>query len=198
MQHKLMNVDALWPKIDRPYVFNSKIGERGGSEPTEATDKNGSYELHCVLTKKQAEELAKAMKEEFKNKKQKGWEAWEPKGLDDISNFKKDDGVWRVKTVHKTYGDPRSKPSQYMLDGTKCPDDFQLTTGSKIHVMLQLAPWGVSGKAGVTLRPKAVKVVELLERLDGGDPFADQSVKAAVSDDPFAPNANDFDDEIPF
>lgn len=198
MQHKLMNVDALWPKIDRPYVFNSKIGERGGSEPTEATDKNGSYELHCVLTKKQAEELAKAMKEEFKNKKQKGWEAWEPKGLDDISNFKKDDGVWRVKTVHKTYGDPRSKPSQYMLDGTKCPDDFQLTTGSKIHVMLQLAPWCVSGKAGVTLRPKAVKVVELLERLDGGDPFADES-KAVASDDPFATGAsNDFDDEIPF
>ena len=193
MQHKLMNVEALWPKIDRPYKWST---EQNRSVPTEATDPEGKYELNLVITDDQAKELAKVMKDEFKNKKEKGWKEWAPKGLDDI--FKKDDGVWQVKTVKKTYSDPSSKPSQYMLDGTKCPDDFQLTTGSKIHVMLLVKPWNYAGNSGVTLRPAAIKVVELRERLDGGDPFADQSVKAEVSDDPFAPNANDFDDEIPF
>lgn len=115
-----------------------------------------------------------------------------------------------------------------MQDGTPAAADFQLTTGSKIHVMIRIAPWAYAGKTGVTLRPEGVMVVELAERKDppaesmfgdltpGGNPFADVvSATPAASAAPAQPKAEDVnpfglpqdkpstaagipDDEIPF
>jgi hypothetical protein len=70
-----------------------------------------------------------------------------------------------------------------MQDGSIAAQDFQLTTGSKIHVMVGVRAWKYAGKSGVTLRPEAVKVVELKERVES-DPFSE-------ADDPFADEASD-------
>ena len=210
MQHKLMNVEAKWPKIDRPYVFNPSIGERGGSEPTEATNPDGSYEIHVLISEEQAKELAKLMaktyKEDAAEKKfptdrtavQKDKKIWKPAAHHALFE-QEEDGRYRVKCNIKTYSDPKTKPNQFHKDGTKCADDFQLTSGSIIHIMVKIAPWNYAGKTGVSIRPKSVKVMELKEweSDDGGDVFADQTVPTEDSD-PFATGANDFDDEIPF
>ena len=203
MQHKLLNVDALWPKLDRPYKFDPA---QNRSMPTEATDPDGKYEVNLIVQPEQAKELAKVMVDAFKSKAQADWPAWSPKGLDDI--FKKDEsGCYIVKLTKKTYGEANSKPKQFDDKGQPCADDFQLTSGSKVHAMVGVRPWKYAGKSGVTLRPEAIKWVELKERIMA-DPFSDGSAPAPANDDPFglpasqakaAPSAADsFDDEIPF
>lgn len=204
MQHKLMNVEAKWPKIDRAYVFNPSIGEKGGSEPTEATNPDGYYEINVLLSEEQAKELAKLMAKTYKEvaaeKKYPttGKVIWKPAAHHALFE-QEEDGRYIVKCMIKTYSDPKTKPNQFHKDGTKCADDFQLTSGSIIHIMVKIAPWNYAGKTGVSIRPKSVKVMELKEWEpdDGGDVFADQTVPTEDSD-PFATNANDFDDEIPF
>ena len=192
MNHNLMNVEALWPRLDRAYKFDAG---QNRSMPTEATDPDGKYELNVIVTEAQAKELAKKMTEAFSAKSDKDWPAWKPTGLGDL--FKQDEsGCWIVKMNKKTYGEAKSKPKQFDKDGQLCADDFQLTTGSKIHVMVGIRPWKFGGKSGVTLRPEKVKWIELKER-EEADPFGD-------SEDPFGlpsteSKASDaFDDEIPF
>ena len=125
--------------------------------------------------------------------------------------FKKDDsGAYIVKCVQKTYCDPTTKPKQFMLDGTKCADDYELTTGSKVHCMVSFFCWKFGQKTGVTIQPKAVMVVEHVERAES-NPFADEmtpgAAKAAQEEaNPFAAelagsagdNSLNIDDEIPF
>jgi len=217
MDFRLTNVEALWPKLDRAYKFDAA---QNRSVPCDATDPDGSYELHIVVTEDQAKELAGKMRTAFNESEKVKGKTWDVKSLDDIPAFTRDEGAWRIKTSKKTYSDKDSKPRQFMQDGTKAADDFQLTTGSKIHVMLRIAPWAYAGKVGVSLRPEGVMVVDLAERKDPpadtmfGDlvqndsPFADLTPSAPkpADDDPFglpdvpekAPASNDLDDEIPF
>lgn len=140
----------------------------------------------------------------------------------------KDDGVYRAKLKMPTYGDPKTKPKQYMSDGTPAADDFQLTTGSIVHVMLRIRVWAYGKKLGVALRPSGVMVVRLAERQDPpaeamfddlveNDPLKDTLMgKALDSNAPAEPAktdavnpfgetekkketvSNDLDDEIPF
>jgi len=199
---KLMNVTALWPRLDKAYKFDAAAMR---SVPTDPTDQEGSYEINLMVTAAQGKELAAKMTEAFAAF-QKENSAAQGKEFKASDTFKKDDsGCFIVKSKKKTYGDPGSKPRQWMQDGSRAPDDFQLTTNSKVHAELLIKPWAYAGKVGVTLRPQNIMVVELAERMDGGDnPFASE----AKSDNPFGlPSANesiktgnslDLDDEIPF
>ena len=86
------------------------------SVQTEATDPDGSYEVTLVLTEPQAKDLAGDMRTTFEAEKQAGWADWAPQALTDV--FKKDDtGHYLAKLRKKTYGDPGSKPRQWMQDG---------------------------------------------------------------------------------
>ena len=97
MNHNLMNVEALWPRLDRAYKFDAG---QNRSMPTEATDPDGKYELNVIVTEAQAKELAKKMTEAFSAKSDKDWPAWKPKGLGDL--FKPDEsGCWIVKMNKK-------------------------------------------------------------------------------------------------
>lgn len=225
MDYRLENVDALWPKIDKPYKFDAA---QNRSVPADVTDPDARYELHIVVSQEKATELAKKMREAFNGSDKTKDKTWAVSSLADIPGFKEDEGVWRVKLQKKTYADATSKPRQFMQDGTPAAADFQLTTGSKIHVMIRIAPWAYAGKTGVTLRPEGVMVVELAERKDppaesmfgdltpGGNPFADVvSATPTASAAPAQPKAEDVnpfglpqdkpstaagipDDEIPF
>ena len=101
------------------------------------------------------------------------------KSLDDI--FEKVDGVYRAKLKMPTYGDPDTKPKQYMSDGTPAADDFQLTSGSIVHVMFRIRTWAYGNKVGIALRPTGVMVVRLAERQD---PPAEAMFDDLVENDP--------------
>jgi|13_taG_2_1085334.scaffolds.fasta_scaffold05178_10 hypothetical protein len=212
MQYKIKNAEALWPKLVEPFKFD-EVQNR--SVKTSRDDKEGSYELNLIVTSKEAGEIAKKMKEAYAEKAAAtpnwptGGQAWSPKSVDDL--FKKDDsGAYIVKCVQKTYCDPKTKPQQFMLDGTKCADDYELTTGSKVHCMVSFFCWKFGQKTGVTIQPKAVMVVEHVER-EESNPFKDEmtpgAAKAAKEEaNPFAAelaggagdNSLGIDDEIPF
>ena len=212
MQYKIKNAEALWPKLVEPFKFD-EVQNR--SVKTSRDDKEGSYELNLIVTSKEAGEIAKKMKEAYAEKAAAtpnwptGGQAWSPKSVDDL--FKKDDsGAYIVKCVQKTYCDPTTKPKQIMLDGTKCAEDYELTTGSKVHCMVSFFCWKFGQKTGVTIQPKAVMVVEHVER-EESNPFKDEmtpgAAKAAKEEaNPFAAelaggagdNSLGIDDEIPF
>ena len=213
MEKKLKSVLCQWPRLDKAYKFSASESR---SVQTEATDPDGSYEVTLVLTEPQAKDLAGDMRETFEAEKQAGWADWAPQALTDV--FKKDDiGHYLAKLRKKTYGDPGSKPRQWMPDGGAAAGDFQLTSGSTIHAAILLKAWSMGGRSGVTLRPLDIMVVNLAEASTGGgggNPFAadvvtsnpfglpDQTTPAGAAPAPQAAEApplqRDLDDEIPF
>jgi len=238
MDYRLENVEALWPRIDKAYAWNEAKGQ---SDETSPTDRDGAYEMKVIIREDQAKDLASKMREVFNTDQKTKGKQWvitkeDPetglesqkvvKSLEDI--FEKDDGVYRAKLKMPTYGDPDTKPKQYMSDGTKAADDFQLTTGSIVHVMLRIKTWAYGKKVGIALRPTGVMVVRLAERQDPpadamfddlieNDPLKDTLMGKALNDNapakpaktdavnPFGETekkeetaSNDLDDEIPF
>jgi len=211
MEKKLKSVLCQWPRLDKAYKFSAAESR---SVQTEATDPDGSYEVTLVLTEPQAKDLAGEMRKTFEAEKQAGWADWAPQALTDV--FKKDDtGHYLAKLRKKTYGDPGSKPRQWMPDGGAARDDFQLTSGSTIHAAILLKAWSMGGRSGVTLRPLDIMVVNLAEASTGGgggNPFAADAVTsnpfglpnqttpagAAPAPQEAPPLQRDLDDEIPF
>ena len=184
MDYRLTNVKALWPKLDRAYKFDPTPTEnrpKGGSVPCDATDPDGKYEMHVIMSDEQAKDLANTMRKAWKESDKTKAEPFYATDLDQIFPQNEDNTGRIGKLVKKTYQDANSKPRQYMKDGSKAADDFQLTTNSTIHVMLKIYPWSFAGKTGVQLRPEGVMVVELAEReqQEQSNPF-DDLVEAPV------------------
>lgn len=215
MTHIVNNVEALWPRINRTYKFDSM--ERK-SVPCDAKDPAASYELSFKLDATQAKDLWNAMLSAYTESKQSDWPA-QPN-----NPFKKDEDsgkyIAKAKLRGNYNGDPTAPPKQYDAKGNKLDAEFMLTTGSTINVQVQFVPYNMR-EAGVSLRLRAVQVVKYVEMaednpfsaVDGftseeANPFG--AAPAAKADDPFglppvaekpkeAPKASvDFDDEIPF
>ncbi len=184
MDYRLTNVKALWPKKDRAYKFDPTPTEsrpKGGSVPCDATDPEGVYEMHVVMTDQQGKDLANTMRKAWKEDEKVNKKPFPYTDIEQIVPFNEDNTGRIAKLKKKTYQDAKSKPRQYMKDGSKAADDFQLTTNSTIHVMLKIYPWSFAGKTGVQLRPEGVMVVELAEReqQEQSNPF-DDLVEAPV------------------
>ena len=238
LDHRMTHVKALWPRLNQPYRYDDA---QGTSVPCRMSDKDAGYELHVIVTEAQAKELAGKMRELFNSDEKTKGRMWtvkrrgdnglmqevEVKSLDDL--FKRqEDGTFAVKTQIKKYNDDRTTPKQYMQDGTKAPEGFELTTDSIIHVMVQLKAWSNPNACGISIRPRGVMVVELADKVEreetgsmfgdlvtqGDNPFNDlatgSQAQRAEDVDPFglpavekkeetqAPKNNDLDDEIPF
>jgi len=215
MTHIVKNVEALWPRINTTYKFDS-VERR--STPCDAKDPMAAYELSFKLDAAQAKELWGKMVEAYNADKKPDWPA-QPN-----NPFKKDDEsgkfIAKAKLKGNYNGDPTAPPKQYDAKGNKLGEDFKLTTGSIVNVQVQCVPYNMR-EAGVSLRLRAVQVVDYKEMeeenpfsaTDGytapdANPFAAAAPKAAPApaDDPFglpptqekaAPQV-DFDDEIPF
>ena len=178
MDYRLTNVKALWPKLDRAYKFDPTPTEnrpKGGSIACDATDPDGKYEMHVIMSDEQAKDLANQMRKAWKESDKTKAEPFYATDIEDIFPQNEDNTGRIAKLVKKTYQDANSKPRQYMKDGSKAAEDFQLTTNSTIHVMLKIYPWSFAGKTGVQLRPEGVMVVELAEReqQEQSNPFND-------------------------
>jgi len=210
------NVEALWPRLDRPYRFNRQKME---NEPCEPTADQAKYEISFNMTPEQAKWLHTEMKAAYDAERQADWPEF-PKAGSPEHPFKKNElGEYRYKASKKAAydGQATTPPTQWDAKANRLPKEFQLTTGSKINMNVKMIPYSASMGHGVSLRLVAVQVLEAAERREVS-PFGatqgsfvdDRPFKEAAApkvDHPFgeafeakpAPTPSmDFDDEIPF
>ena len=218
MQHNINNVEALWPRINKTYKFDS--AERK-SVPCPPSDPAAAYEMSFRMTADQAKALWGKMLEAYNASKEPSW----PEQPVNPLKREEDSGCYIAKAKLKgNYnGDLTKGVPQYDASGARLADDFMLTTGSMVNVAVKFIPYSMR-EAGVSLRLQGVQVVRYkemeeqnpFEKVDGFvandanvNPFASQPTAPAPAPqaDPFGlppvqsgsrPASHDFNDEIPF
>ena len=201
MQYIVNNVEALWPRINTTYKYDSQENKSVRCDPK---DPAAAYEMSFRMTAADAKALWAKMVEAYNERKQPGWP-------DEPNNpLKADEGCYIAKAKLKgNYNGELTKGvAQYDAQGNKLGDDFLLTTGSKVNVAITFVPYNMR-EAGVSLRLRAVQVVEYKE-MEDTNPFGEvKGFTQKKEDDPFglpptqsepakAPFDPDIGDEIPF
>ena len=160
----IQNVEALWPRINKPYRFDNAENR---TVPCDAFDDNAKYEIKFRMTKDQAKALYLGMCEAYEARKEKGW----PEKVD-MPFAKDDDGMYTYKaTLKGAYGKEATlKPVQYDSKGVKLPEDFMLTTGSTVNIAVVFVPYNMR-EAGISLRLKAVQVIKYVP-MEAASPFS--------------------------
>lgn len=157
------NVEALWPRINKPYRFDNAENR---TVPCDPFDDNAKYEIKFRMTKDQAKSLYKAMSAAYEERKEKGWPA-----KVEMPFTKDDDDMYVYKASLKgAYGKEATlKPVQVDSNGSKLPEDFMLTTGSTVNVAVIFVPYNMR-EAGISLRLKAVQVIKYVP-MESTTPF---------------------------
>ena len=163
-QYVISNVEALWPRINKTYKFDSAENR---TVPCEATDDGAKYETKFRMSKEQAKALFVEMVKAYEAKKEGSW----PDKFD-MPFGKEEDGTYSYKASLKgAYGkDATFKPVQYDSKAVKLPEDFMLTTGSTINVAVGFIPYFMRD-AGVSLRLRSVQVIKYVP-MEATSPFA--------------------------
>jgi len=173
------NVEALWPRINKPYKFDNAENR---TVPCDAFEDGAKYEIKFRMSKDQAKTLYVGMCEAYDARKEKGW----PEKVE-MPFTKDDDGMYIYKaTLKGAYGKEATlKPVQYDSNGVKLPDDFMLTTGSTVNVAVVFVPYNMRD-AGISLRLKAVQVIKYVP-MEASSPFAkvDGGFTFEKEDNPF-------------
>jgi len=182
MNYKIKGVEALYPRINKTYKFDSSENR---SVPCDVLDDGAAYEMSFKMNETQAKELMSAMASVYKEKRESKWPEKFP-----VPFTKDDEGMYIGKAKLKgAYGkDATSKPKQYDAKNKELPDDFQLTTGSTVNLAVVLVPYSMAS-AGVSLRLRAVQVTKYIP-LQVASPFD--------SVDGFSADEISDDDESPF
>jgi|TARA_R110002012_G_scaffold228497_1_gene400878 hypothetical protein len=157
------NVEALWPRINKPYRFDNAENR---TVPCDPFDDNAKYEIKFRMTKDQAKALYLGMCEAYEARKEKGW----PEKVE-MPFTKDDEGMYVYKASLKgAYGKEATlKPVQVDSNGVKLPEDFMLTTGSTVSVAVIFVPYNMR-EAGISLRLKAVQVIKYVP-MEASTPF---------------------------
>ena len=179
-QYIIKNVEALWPKINTTYHFDSNEGRSVTCEPTAP---NAEYYIQFRMDNDTAKALFTAMSQSYQaNKKEKWADKLERKFVKD------DDGMFTHKANLKgAYKNKvTQKPLQFDAKGNRLPDDFLLTTGSTVNVAVQFYPYDMGGKQNVSLRLRAVQVIKYVP-IEERNPFeaTDGFVFNETEDNPF-------------
>lgn len=160
MSYIVKGVEALYPKIDRPYQWSDKENR---SVPCTPTDNGAEYIVNLKVPYKKALPLRKAMAQAYQEKKEEKW----PKFQDNFKvlegSVEEKDAVFEVKArIKAAYNGVATKPPrQFDADQNLLANDFQLTTGSTINVMVTFAPYAGKLGNGTSLRLNAVQVINL-------------------------------------
>tara|TARA_R100000951_G_scaffold29575_3_gene25580 strand:+ start:7740 stop:8477 length:738 start_codon:yes stop_codon:yes gene_type:complete len=160
MSYLIKGVEALYPKIDRPYQWSDKDNR---SMPCKAIDTNAEYTLNLKVPYAKALELRKAMLSVYEEKKEAKW----PKFKDNFKvlegSVKNKDAVFEIKTKLKAaYNGEQTRPvRQFDAQQNVLPADFQLTTGSIVNVAVTFSAYSTGTYNGTTLRLNAVQVIQL-------------------------------------
>lgn len=156
-QYIVKGAIALYPRINRPFRYDA--GERR-SVPCDALDDGAEYSMKFKMDKDTAKGLLQWMAEQYENGRKPNWP--------DFANpfEKSEDGMFIYKTSLKAAynGEKTKKPSQFDAKAQALPVDFELTTGSKVNVAVSGIPYTAKIGNGVSLRLRAVQVLELAER----------------------------------
>ena len=173
MQYKIENVEALWPRINRTYKFDSM--ERK-SVPCDAKDPGAAFDMSFRMTKDQAKNLWSEMLKAYKEKADPSWPD-KP-----VNPFKEDEGCYigKAKLKGNYNGEPTKKPKQYDAKGIALPDDFMLTTGSMVNIAITFTPYNMR-EAGVSLRLRAVQVLRYNEP-EERNPFEEVAGYSGLTD----------------
>jgi len=182
MNYKIANVEALYPRINKTYKFDS--GENR-SVPCDPLDDGAAYEMSFKMNETQAKALMTAMASVYKEKRDAKWPEKFP-----VPFTKDDEGMYIGKAKLKgAYGkDVTNKPKQYDAKNKELAEDFQLTSGSTVNLAVVLVPYSMAS-AGVSLRLRAVQVTKYVP-VQVASPF--DSVDGFSADDA------EGDDDSPF
>ena len=180
----IKNVEALWPKINTTYHFDSKAGR---SVTCDATADGAEYSIQFRMDNATAKGLFTAMSECYQANKKDKW-------ADKLERtfVKDDDGMFthkaNLKGAYKN--EVTKKPLQVDANNNKLPDEFLLTTGSTVNVAVQFVPYDMGGKQNVSLRLKAVQVIKYVP-MEERNPFeaTDGFVFNKTEDNPFTEDA---------
>jgi len=183
-QYIIKNVEALWPKINRTYHFDSNEGR---SVPCEPTAQNAEYSIQFRMDNATAKGLFTAMSECYQANKKDKW-------ADKLERtfVKDDEGMFthkaNLKGAYKS--EITRKPLQVDANNSKLPDEFLLTTGSTVNIAVQFVPYDMGGKQNVSLRLKAVQVIKYVP-MEERNPFeaTDGYVFNKTEDNPFTEDA---------
>ena len=186
LNHNIDTVEALWPRINQTYRFDST--ERR-SVPCDALADGAEYALRFRMDDAQAKALYKKMQTAYASRKETSW----PEKLE-MPFKKEDDGSFSHRARLKgAFGQQTTRqPAQWDSKGKKLPKDFLLTSGSTINIAVVFVPYNmVGGSAGVSLRLRAVQVLDLKPMVEES-PFgvvADGFEVAEADTNPFTPAA---------
>ena len=160
----IKNVEALWPKINTTYHFDSKVNK---SMPCGALDDGAEYSIQFRMADATAKALYIEMSKSYQANKKDKWanKLERPFVKDDEGMFTHKANLKGAYSNNKT-----TKPLQVDAQGTKLPDDFLLTTGSTVNVAVTFNPYDFGGKQNVNLRLKAVQVVKYVP-MEDRNPF---------------------------
>jgi len=211
MQHMITNVHAKYPRLNSTYRFDNAENNSVKCDPMED---GAAYETSFVMDDATAKDLHNVCMEAYKNaasldSKRK----WPEKPT--YLPYKRDEEdrvVGKTKLKGSYGGEKTQAPKQVDAARNKLPDDFMLTSGSKMNLAVTIVPYNTGSINGVSLRLRAVQVLELQELAQGVDPFdqIEGGYVAKREEDPFAmPKENgatsnvakssvELDDEIPF
>ena len=179
------NVEVLWPRLDMPYKQNNATGN--WDKCASILDEDGKYEVIIKFQPQQAQELYNKMLQIF-NAEYPG-KTWLQKIRDPQTGADSDvvvekwqdiykeleDGRFQRKLQIKTYKNPNTKPRIFdkHLDEIGIADrepEFEMTTGSMVHCVVDIKAWAFGGKHGVSTRPEAFAVQTRAERKPPPEP----------------------------
>lgn len=214
MQHMITEVVARYPRLNSTYKFDTYENK---SVKCDAFDDGAAYEMSFVMSDEKAKELHRICMEAYSNAAALDTKRKWPEKPAMLPYKRNDDGevVGKCKLKGAYGGDKTQPPKQVDAQRNKLPDDFMLTSGSKVNVAVVVVPYNTGSLNGVSLRLRAVQVLELAEMQGSDDPFTSVSggftssvmkMPVAAADDPFAMPASTpspaahagLDDEIPF
>lgn len=184
LRHVITNVEAMYPRINRPYRFDQKAQK---TMPCEAHEDGAEYRLQFRMSREQAGELFKVMHQAYATTKTNNWpEKLEPPFKDEGDDFY----TFNAK-IKAQYNNQITRPISHMdSKANPLPEGFELTHGSTVNIACVLIPYNTKAAgAGVSLRLSAVQVIRLAER-QGYNPFSsvDGGFTLQEEENPFATN----------
>ena len=196
MQHTIMGVEARYPRLNRPYRFDNNEMK---SVPCDAFEEGAAYDLSFMMDDAQAKELHGLAMQAWRNAVAGDTKRKWPENPS-LLPYKRDDQTGLIMGKAKlkaAYGSEKTRPPmQYDAKNNKLADDFMLTTGSKVNLAVTIVPFNSGSVNGISLRLRAVQVLELAEPMEGSNPFQATDGFTSQPANPFGANRDSIGQSI--